>query len=75
MKTTDTILYHIRYQCHNLQALKRADKTLTRRKEESVLQGKGDWRFERSSGYAGYRCQKCGTWVYENIARKCDCDL
>jgi hypothetical protein len=36
-------------------------------------QSTGDWIFERSSGYAGYRCRKCGTWVYENTRKKCNC--
>jgi hypothetical protein len=31
------------------------------------------WVFERSSGYAGYRCQICATWVYANQPLKCDC--
>ena len=35
---------------------------------------KGDWYFERSSGYPGYRCVKCATWVYENKTLRCDCD-
>ncbi len=25
-----------------------------------------NWVFERSSGYAGYRCIKCSTWIYAN---------
>lgn len=74
MKTIDTMLYHMRNQCHNLQALKRADKGLTKRKTESLLHGKGDWRFERSGGCSGFRCQKCATWIYENHTRRCDCD-
>ena len=35
---------------------------------------KGKWEFERSSGYAGYRCQNCYTWKYEHQEKKCDCD-
>jgi len=35
---------------------------------------KGDWSFERSSGYAGYRCSRCHTWVYSNARRRCECD-
>lgn len=34
----------------------------------------GKWVFERSSGYAGYRCEKCATWIYENQKRECKCD-
>lgn len=31
--------------------------------------------FERSSGYAGYRCPQCATWKYEadSTPWKCDC--
>ena len=39
-------------------------------KEESA----GNWIFERSSGYAGWRCTKCGTWVYIEQPKRCDCD-
>lgn len=35
---------------------------------------KGEWVFERSSGFAGYRCQKCQTWVYAEKKKKCCCD-
>jgi len=31
------------------------------------------WVFERSSGYAGWRCQECSTWVYDSTPRKCNC--
>ena len=34
----------------------------------------GDWVFERSSGYAGHRCRKCGTWVYDYAAKDCKCN-
>lgn len=34
---------------------------------------KGNWVQERSSGYLGYRCTVCGTWIYENQPRICDC--
>jgi len=33
----------------------------------------GDWFFERSSGYAGYRCRKCSTWIHEYEPKKCNC--
>jgi hypothetical protein len=32
-----------------------------------------NWVFERSSGYHGWRCVKCGTWIYDNCARICNC--
>lgn len=35
---------------------------------------KGEWIIERSSGYLGYRCLKCGTWKYDNERLRCDCD-
>jgi hypothetical protein len=35
---------------------------------------KGDWVFERSSGFAGYRCQRCATWLYDNQKLVCKCD-
>ena len=35
---------------------------------------KGDWVAERSSGYDGFRCQKCMTWIYGGTERKCKCD-
>ncbi len=31
------------------------------------------WVFERSSGYAGYRCTKCMKWVYNTLPLICDC--
>lgn len=34
---------------------------------------KGLWNFERSSGYAGFRCSQCGTWVYHNEKKVCKC--
>jgi len=36
---------------------------------------KGAWAFERSSGYAGFRCQKCATWIYDNQKEECQCGL
>jgi hypothetical protein len=33
-----------------------------------------NWIFERSSGYAGYKCINCSTWLYENQPFKCDCN-
>ena len=34
----------------------------------------GNWVFERSGGYAGWRCIKCGTWIYDKEQKICDCD-
>lgn len=31
------------------------------------------WNFERSSGYAGYRCGSCGKWCYANQPLECEC--
>jgi hypothetical protein len=38
------------------------------------IKPKGVWKFERSSGYAGYRCQKCNTWIYCGAEAICDCN-
>lgn len=36
----------------------------TKRSWKEIPQmSKSDWVFERSSGYAGYRCQNCGVWI------------
>ncbi len=45
---------------------------------DKKIYSESNWFFERSSGYAGYRCVKCGTWVYANQYPekqkfKCDC--
>lgn len=37
-------------------------------------ESKGKWWSERSSGYAGHRCGKCGTWIREHEPLICDCD-
>ena len=29
---------------------------------------------ERSSGFHGFRCRVCGTWIYENQLMQCNCD-
>lgn len=34
----------------------------------------GNWVSEVSSGYDGYRCTKCETWIYANQVKICDCD-
>ena len=41
---------------------------------DSVNKSKGKWKFERSSGYAGYRCQVCYVWIYNNQEKICNCD-
>lgn len=33
-----------------------------------------NWVFERSSGYAGWRCNKCATWIYFNDPFDCKCN-
>lgn len=77
MRSIDTINYHIKHQCNNLQSLKKADKTLTRMKDEAVfppiIQTLGNWHFEHSS--LGFRCLKCGTWINLNQTKPCDCDM
>ncbi len=32
-----------------------------------------NWKFERSSGYAGWRCTKCGIWIYQDTPFNCCC--
>ena len=32
-----------------------------------------EWVHEISSGYAGYRCRKCGTWVFNGETLICNC--
>lgn len=32
------------------------------------------WELERCSGYLGYRCNICGTWVYADRVLKCKCN-
>ena len=34
----------------------------------------GKWISVRSSGYDGYRCEVCATFVYADNERKCRCD-
>jgi hypothetical protein len=43
-------------------------------KDGKFRDSKGDWVFEHSSGYAGYRCQKCFSWIYGDQPARCDCD-
>lgn len=42
----------------------------------SKIDSKGDWKFERSSGFGGYRCQKCQTWKVQDLTDgvTCECD-
>lgn len=42
--------------------------------KENKKESKGTWHFEVSSGYDGWRCDKCATWVYDGKALVCDCD-
>lgn len=39
-----------------------------------MTQDNNKWIFERSSGYAGYRCQECYTWIYANQEKTCKCN-
>lgn len=36
---------------------------------------KGNWIFEISSGFDGYRCQKCQNWVYKDNKKECSCEI
>ena len=42
--------------------------------EASFPESLGDWVFERSSGYAGFRCLKCAKWMYAHETKRCNCD-
>jgi hypothetical protein len=35
---------------------------------------RGMWEGERQSGYWGFRCQFCATWVYADSIKHCKCD-
>ena len=41
---------------------------------DPLAKGKGNWVEERSSGYLGYRCTKCGTWRHTYDPLRCVCD-
>lgn len=32
-----------------------------------------NWVCERSSGYRGFRCTVCATWVYKGSVKECKC--
>lgn len=38
------------------------------------IEKKSNWIFERQSGFAGYRCLTCGTWVYNHQEQICECN-
>jgi hypothetical protein len=60
--------FSFNHYAHNMNAVK------CKLPVPKVLNPQGKWRFERGSGYAGYRCQRCGVWVYANQPKICDCD-
>lgn len=31
------------------------------------------WKFERSSGFPGWRCDTCRHWIYMSELKECDC--
>lgn len=33
-----------------------------------------NWIFERSSGYAGWRCKVCAEWIYDEAPEICTCN-
>lgn len=41
--------------------------------EDALNRSNGVWMFERRSGYAGYRCQKCALWVQLDEPKLCEC--
>jgi len=38
------------------------------------IKSKGIWRFCQKSGYDGFKCSKCKTWVHFYETRICKCD-
>ena len=40
----------------------------------TMIPSRGDWKEEISSGYKGFRCKRCATWIYDNQERRCECD-
>jgi hypothetical protein len=34
-----------------------------------------NWVFERSSGFAGFRCSQCAAWIYTGEWPECECTL
>jgi len=42
--------------------------------EEKPFVSLGNWVQEYSSGYNGFRCTKCATWIYCDEKFICDCD-
>lgn len=43
-------------------------------KQPKKKESKGKWKRDVSSGYDGWRCTKCGYWIYEWNDFICDCD-
>jgi hypothetical protein len=45
--------------------------------EKTVLpaEQRGDWHFDRQSGFAGWRCRFCTEWVHNDKPKTCECDL
>ena len=43
--------------------------------EQATSFAGGLWRFERSSGYDGWRCLRCAAWRYGGEKLQCDCQL
>lgn len=39
-----------------------------------LIRARGIWNESISSGYNGFLCKRCGTWVYANMEKRCDCD-
>ena len=74
------------YSCHDVESLLRCLSEYKNKTDWKIVgisflpftslvqPSKGQWVFERSSGYSGYRCQKCAEWVYEEQELECKCD-
>ena len=78
-------LYPIHRRFHNIKTQKRGNYTTALQCAKTqllpvVLKDRhwpvhsGKWEFERSSGFAGYRCQVCHVWIYNDQEKRCNCD-
>jgi len=61
------ILEGIPYDKSDEKALAKFERYVERQEEENKedFNNKDNWEFERSSGYAGYRNEMTGDWIYE----------
>lgn len=63
------ILEGIPYDKSDEKALAKFERYVERQEKERKedFNNKDNWEFERSSGYAGYRNEMTGDWIYEPV--------